>query len=234
MSRHLRRMRPIKRRRNSIDGYKDLAGDMHRHTYAAMITDLDTQVGRIVDALKQKGMLDNTLIIFSSDNGGATSALFATGARSPEGREESGGVGLEEKPPASNGELRGGKGSLHEGGVRVPTIFYWPAKLKPRVVDEPLAMVDVMPTVLALAGAHGSEDHPFDGKDIWQTLAEGASSPHEDILINVEAFRGAIRKGNWKLVKIALLPGRQSCSICRRIQASRTTSPISFLRLPPI
>ena len=208
MSRHLRRMRPIKRRRNSIDGYKDLAGDMHRHTYAAMITDLDTQVGRIVDALKQKGMLDNTLIIFSSDNGGATSALFATGARSPEEREESGGVGLEEKPPASNGELRGGKGSLHEGGVRVPTIFYWPAKLKPRVVDEPLAMVDVMPTVLALAGAHGSEDHPFDGKDIWQTLAEGASSPHEDILINVEAFRGAIRKGNWKLVKIALLPGK--------------------------
>ena len=191
-----------------IDGYKDLAGDTHRHTYAAMITDLDTQVGRIVDALKQKGMLDNTLIIFSSDNGGATSALFATGARSPEEREESGGVGLEEKPPASNGDLRGGKGSLHEGGVRVPTIFYWPAKLKPRVVDEPLAMVDVMPTVLALAGAHGSEDHPFDGKDIWPTLAEGAPSPHEDILINVEAFRGAIRKGNWKLVKIALLPGK--------------------------
>ena len=191
-----------------VDAYKDLAGDEHRHIYAAMITDLDTQVGRIVDALKEKGMLDNTLIIFSSDNGGATSALFATGARSPEEREESGGVGLEEKPPASNGNLRGGKGSLYEGGVRVPTIFYWPAKLKPRVVDEPLAMVDVMPTVLALGGAHGSEDHPFDGKDIWQTLAEGASSPHEDILINVEAFRGAIRKGNWKLVKIALLPGK--------------------------
>ncbi|MGB9041862.1 MAG: arylsulfatase [Pseudolabrys sp.] len=199
---------PYQAPQDSIDGYKDLAGNIHRHTYAAMITDLDTQVGRIVDALKQKGMLDNTLIIFSSDNGGATSALFATGARSPEEREESGGVGLEEKPPASNGNLRGGTGALHEGGVRVPTIFYWPAKLKPRVVDEPLAMVDVMPTVLALAGAHGSEDHPFDGKDIWQTLAEGASSPHEDILINVEAFRGAIRKCNWKLVKIALLPGK--------------------------
>jgi arylsulfatase B len=94
-----------------------------------MITELDTQVGRTVDALKQKGMLENTLIIFSSDNGGATSALFATGARSPEERGESGGVGLGAKPPASNGELRGGKGSLHEGGVRVPTIFYWPAKL---------------------------------------------------------------------------------------------------------
>lgn len=65
--------------------------------YAAMITELDTQVGRIVDALKQKDMLDNTLIIFSSDNGGATSALFATGARSPEKRQESGGVGLESR-----------------------------------------------------------------------------------------------------------------------------------------
>ena len=69
-------------------------------------------------------------------------------------------------------------------------------------------MVDVMPTVLALAGATGSPDHPFDGKNIWPALAENLPSPHEDILINVEAFRGAIRKGNWKLVKIALLPGK--------------------------
>jgi arylsulfatase A-like enzyme len=199
---------PYQAPKEDVEAYKDLAGDVHRQTYAAMITDLDTQVGRIVDALKQRNMLDNTLIVFSSDNGGATRALFATGARSPEEREESGGVGLEEKPPASNGELRGGKGSLHEGGVRVPTIFYWPAKLKPRVVDVPLGMVDIMPTVLALAGASGSADHPFDGKDIWKTLSDGAPSPHEDYLINVEAFRGAIRKGNWKLVKIALLPGK--------------------------
>ena len=199
---------PYQAPKEDVDAYKNLAGDERRHTYAAMITELDRQVGRIVDALEQKNMLDNTLIIFSSDNGGATSALFATGARSPEEREESGGVGLEEKTPASNGKFRGGKGSLHEGGVRVPTIFYWPAELKPRTVDKPLGMVDVMPTVLALAGAEGSPDHPFDGKDIWPTLAEGAPSPHEDYLINVEAFRGAIRKGNWKLVKIALLPGK--------------------------
>ena len=199
---------PYQAPKEAVDAYKGTIGDEKRRTYAAMITELDTQVGRIVAALKQKNMLDNTLIIFSSDNGGATSALFATGARSPEEREESGGVELGAKPPASNGDLRGGKGSLHEGGVRVPTIFYWPAKLKPRVVEEPLHMVDVMPTVLALAGAAGSPDHPFDGKDIWPSVAEARPSPHEDILINVEAFRGAIRKGNWKLVKIALLPGK--------------------------
>ena len=59
---------PYQAPQGSIDGYKDLAGDIHRHTYAAMITDLDTQVGRIVDALKQKGMLDNTLIIFRGNS----------------------------------------------------------------------------------------------------------------------------------------------------------------------
>ncbi len=199
---------PYQAPKPDIDAYSKLAGDEHRHTYAAMITDLDTQVGRIMAALKQKKMIDNTLIIFSSDNGGATSALFATGARSPEERAESGGVALGTKPPASNGDLRDGKGSLHEGGVRVPTIFYWPKRLKPGIVNEPLAMVDVMPTALALAGAKGSADHPFDGKDIWPTLADNQPSPHDDILINVEAVRGAIRKGDWKLVKIALLPGR--------------------------
>ena len=199
---------PYQAPKQAVDAYKNTIGDQRRRTYAAMITELDTQVGRIIDALKRKNILDNTLIIFSSDNGGATNALFATGARSPEERAASGGIELGAKPPASNGDLRGGKGSLHEGGVRVPTIFNWPARLKPGVVNEPLDMVDVMPTLLTLAGAKGSPDHPFDGKDIWPTVTVNQPSPHDDILINVEAFRGAIRKGKWKLVKIALLPGK--------------------------
>jgi arylsulfatase A-like enzyme len=65
-----------------------------------------------------------------------------------------------------------------------------------------------MPTLLAQAGGKGSADHPFDGKDVWATLADGKPSPHEDILINVEPIRGAIRKGNWKLFKMATLPGK--------------------------
>jgi arylsulfatase A-like enzyme len=69
-------------------------------------------------------------------------------------------------------------------------------------------MVDIMPTLLALAAGEPSPDHPLDGRNIWPTLAEGKPAPHEDILINVEAFRGAIRKGDWKLVKVALLPGK--------------------------
>ncbi len=179
-----------------------------RATYAGMVTCLDDQIGRIVAELDKKGMRDNTIILFASDNGGATSALFATGARSPEEREESGGVELGHKPPASNGTLRGGKGSLYEGAVRVPAFVNWPGKLQPGVVTEPLHMVDIMPTLLALAGGVGSPDHPLDGKDLWPTIAQGKPSPNEDILINVEPVRGAVRKGDWKLVKMATLPGK--------------------------
>ena len=189
------------------DRYASTIKDPTRRTYAAMITSLDDQVGRIVAALDKRGMRENTLIIFSSDNGGPRSAVVASGAHSKEERAASGVK--QESLPASNGDLRGGKGSLHEGGVRVPTIFNWPAKLKPRVVNEPLHMVDVMPTVLALAGAKANPaEKPLDGKDIWATVAEGKPSAHEDILVNVEAFRGSVIKGNWKLVKIALLPGK--------------------------
>jgi len=93
--------------------------------------------------------------------------------------------------------------------VRVPTIFNWPGTLKPGVISEPLHMVDVMPTALALAGAAPNPaSKPLDGKNLLPLLIDGRPSPHDDILVNVEAFRGAIIKGKWKLVKIALLPGK--------------------------
>lgn len=191
-----------------IDAYKNVFPDPVHRTYAGMITNLDRQVGRIISALEAKGMREHTLIVFTTDNGGATSALFATGARSAEERESSGGVKLGAKPPASNAPFSGGKGTLREGGVRLPAIVNWPGKVKPIVVNEPLHHVDIMPTLLALAGAHGSADHPFDGKNAWATIVEGQPSPHEDLLLGVELFRGAIRKGKWKLLKVALLPGK--------------------------
>lgn len=187
--------------------YADSIKDPTRRTYAAMITSIDDQVGKIIAALEKKGLRENTLIIFSSDNGGPRNAVVASGAHSKEERE-AGGV-EEGSLPASNGNLRGGKGSLFEGAVRVPTLFNWPGKLKPAVVSEPLHMVDIMPTVLKLAGAKANpEDKPFDGRDIWATVAEGKPSPHGDILVNVEAFRGSVIKGQWKLIKVALLPGK--------------------------
>ena len=187
--------------------YASTIQDPTRRTYAAMITSLDDQVGRIVAALEKRGMRENTVIVFSTDNGGPRSAVVASGAHSREEREASGVT--QDVLPASNGNLRGGKGSLYEGGVRTPTILNWPGHLKPGVVDLPLHIVDIMPTVLALAGAPPNPaDRPLDGKDIWGTVAEGKPSPHDDILVNVEAFRGSVIKGRWKLVKIALLPGR--------------------------
>ena len=188
---------PYQARKADEDRYASTIKDPIRRIYAAMITSLDDQVGRIVAALEKKGLRKNTLIIFSSDNGGPRNAVVANGAHSKQKRAESGVQ--QESLPASNGDLRGGKGRLHEGGVRVPTIFYWPAKLKPRVVNQPLHMVDIMPTALALAGAKPNPaDKPLDGMDIWATVAEGKPSPHDDILVNVEAFRGAIIKGKWK------------------------------------
>jgi arylsulfatase A-like enzyme len=199
---------PYQAPKDEVDAYKDVFPDEQHRIYGAMISGLDKEVGRIVTTLEKKGMRDNTVIFFTTDNGGATSALFATGARSPEEREESGGVALGQKPPCSNEPFSGGKGTLKEGGVRLPAIVNWPAKLKPAVVNEPLHHVDLMPTLLAMAGGKGDPDHPFDGKDATATISEGKPSPHDDILINVEAFRGAIRKGNWKLIKFAIMPGK--------------------------
>ena len=193
---------------NYLNNYASIE-DKQRRAYSAMITALDDQVGRIVAELDKKGLRDNTIILFASDNGGATSGLFASGSKSEEERQaEQGGIEQGAKAPAVNDPYRGGKGSLYEGGVRVPAIVNWPVKLKPRVVNDPLHMVDIMPTLLALAGGKASPDHPLDGRDMWATIAEGKPTPNDDILINVEAFRGAIRRGNWKLIKVALLPGK--------------------------
>jgi arylsulfatase A-like enzyme len=183
--------------------------DKNRRAYMAMISALDDQVGRVAAALDKKGLRDHTIILFASDNGGAKSGLFASGSKSKEEREhEEGGIAQSAKAPAINDPFRGGKGGIYEGGVRVPAFVNWPAKLQPKVINEPVGMVDVMPTLLALAGGHGSADRPMDGKDMWPTLADGKPSPHENLLVNLEAYRGAIRKGNWKLIKFALLPGK--------------------------
>ncbi len=191
---------PLQAPPEDIEAYADVfPDDEEKRTYAAMLTSLDTQIGHMLQALEEEGMRENTLIFFSTDNGGSAKrpdVLYSPGAEIPE------------NPPTSNAPFRGGNTSLYEGGVRLPAIVNWPAKLQPAVVDEPLHHVDIMPTLLALAGAEGSADHPFDGKDAWATLAEGDISPHEEILINVESYRGAIRKGNWKLIKYATLPGK--------------------------
>lgn len=148
-----------------------------RRTYAAMVDRMDRAVGTIVSALKQHDFsAERTLIFFCSDNGGIPKL-------------------------GSNRELRDGKGTLYEGGVRVPAIAVWDGTLTPgKHVNEPLHIVDIYATVLGLAGAEVAQARPLDGRDAWSTIAEGKPSPHEFILHNVTPFHGAIRVGDWKLV----------------------------------
>jgi arylsulfatase A-like enzyme len=154
-----------------------------RQTFAGMVTCMDDAIGRIVQALKDRGMAQDTLLIFSSDNGGPISQA------------------------ANNGPLRAGKGTLYQGGVQVPAWAVWPGKLKAgAVVKEPLHMVDWYPTLVRLAGGSTEQKLPLDGKDLWPVLTEGKPSPHAEILLNVELQRGAIRQGNWKLVARGTFP----------------------------
>ena len=151
--------------------------DQKRRAYSAMVHCLDDQVGRVVAALEQRGLMTNTLILFSSDNGGPT------------------GLG------ATNRGLRASKATLYEGGVRVPAFASWRGRIPAgTVVNAPLHVVDWYPTLLALAGAETRQPLPLDGRDAWATIAKGAPSPHEDILINAVPRSGAIRMGDWKLV----------------------------------
>ena len=167
---------PLQAPQRYIDRYANIK-NRRRRIYAAMVDCMDEAVGRILAALDEHGFAaDDTLIFFCSDNGGVPQH-------------------------GSNGKLRGGKGTLYEGGLRVPAIVAWGSKLKAgTVVDEPLHMVDLYPTLLRLAGAKTTQAKPLDGRDAWPTIAQGRPTPHEFILHNVTPFHGAIRMGNWKLI----------------------------------
>jgi len=166
---------PFQAPKSYIDMYEHIENKRNR-IYAAMVTCMDDAVGRIVSAIGKRGLTQSTLIIFCSDNGGV------------------GGV-------ADNGRLRGQKAQLYEGGIRVPAIAVWPGVLKAgAVVNEPLHIVDMYPTLLRLAGARLEQALPLDGKDAWPTMVHGKPTPHEEILFNVTPANGAIRCGDWKLV----------------------------------
>ena len=144
-----------------------------------MVTCMDEQIGNIVQALQNKQVLDNTLIFFSSDNGGSLNS------------------------GASNGPLRKGKGSPYEGGIRVPAFINWPNSLKGgRTFDQPVHIVDLYPTLTQLAGGSTEKCLPLDGIDVWPAIADGTDLPKRDILHNVKdaSGRGSIRSGDWKLV----------------------------------
>jgi arylsulfatase A-like enzyme len=178
-----------------LDRYKTIE-DPSRRAYAASATAMDEQIGRVIAALEQKGMLDNTLIIFQSDNGGTRDAMFA-GAITDMSK-----VVL----PANNGPYRSGKGTLYEGGTRVAALAAWPGHIEGSTVNEMIHTVDLYPTLLGIAGGNLGKAKPLDGVDVWGTITEGKPSPRTEIVYNIEPFRAAIRDGDWKLVWRTQLP----------------------------
>jgi arylsulfatase A-like enzyme len=180
-----------------LDRYARVA-DPARRAYAAMITAMDDEIGRVLRALDERGMRENTLVVFQSDNGGPRSAKFT------------GEVDMSKSTiPADNGPYRDGKGTLYEGGTRVAALASWPGRIAPgSVVDQPIHVVDVYPTLTRLAGAPAGKGKPLDGLDVWPTLGEGRPSPRDEVVYAVEPFRAAVRKGTWKLVWQATLPSR--------------------------
>lgn len=159
---------------------KDFAGlPKARREFATMLSEMDTAIGDILAALDASGRRENALIVFSSDNGG---------------------IG-----PATNGPLRGRKGTSYEGGHRVAACVSWAGKIKAgTTIAEPLHVVDWFPTLAKLAGIPVDAAHqkrPFDGSDILPVLTEGAKSPHDAILIHHDPASSALRMGDWKLVQ---------------------------------
>jgi arylsulfatase A-like enzyme len=189
---------PYQAPKESIDRYAAIA-DPTRRTYAAMITSLDEQVGRVVAALDKKGLRDDTLILFHSDNGGVRDAMF-TGVMADVSKI---------KLPADNGPYREGKGTTYEGGTRVCALANWPRHVKAQEVSGAIHAVDLYTTLAALAGASTAKGKkPLDGLDVWETIAAGKPSPRTEIVYNLEPMGGALRQGDWKLVWKTMLPAR--------------------------
>lgn len=152
-----------------------------RRTYAAMIWAMDRAIGRVVDQLKNANQLENTLIWFLSDNGGATNNA------------------------SSNLPLAGHKGIKFEGGIRVPCLLHWPAKFTAgQVEDRMISALDVLPTSLAAAGGQvgPKEPRPLDGVNLLPFLThENTDVPHQELYWHKLWF-SAMRDGPWKLIYV--------------------------------
>ena len=147
----------------------------------AMVESLDQGVGRIVAALRQHGIHDNTLVIFTSDNGG-----YLT-------------YGPKFRNISSNGHFRGQKTELYEGGHRVPAIFTWPERIKPATSSATTHSVDLLPTIAELAGID-SNDVKTDGLSLVTHLTTDAELPDRMLFWRARS-RSAVRSGPWKLVR---------------------------------
>lgn len=177
-----------------IEPYEKTIDDIWRRHYAAAVTHLDDGVGRIVKALEQNGIRENTLIVFSSDNGGQKSWS------APENQYN--GRYAAHTTLGNNQPLRGWKGSLYEGGIRVPAFVNWPGHLPDRrVFESPTHVVDWLPTLIRAAGGDPTEIQATEGIDLWSALSDQSSDLPERTMYWKTRSASAVRQGDWKLIQ---------------------------------
>lgn len=173
---------------------QSIQGDVARH-YAASIMHLDDVVGKITAALERTRLQASTLLVFTSDNGGSTAEnndLKYPDDNCPDG-----------KLPGNNKPLRGEKGSLYEGGTRVPTIVFWPNGMKSGTVSSPVQITDWMPTFCHLAGYQAEHDLKWDGVNIAPLLTDHAAPAERAIYSVGPGWRSrSLRRGDWKLIVV--------------------------------
>ena len=163
-----------------------------RQLFAAAVSHLDHQIGRVIESLEKTGQRDNTLIIVTSDNGGFPNY---PGGNYPAPDPKLTGF-------SSNGPLRGQKGQPYEGGIRVPAFVNWPGILDPGVAGAVFHAVDWLPTLSKLINYEIEDGQQLDGRDIWPFIT-GKKSEHESprlLYWNYWNARIALRYGDWKIV----------------------------------
>lgn len=170
-----------------------------RAAYAAMVTRMDRSVGRMLQTLRETGLDRQTIVLFTSDNGPTYDRLG----------------GSDSDFFQSAGILRGHKGSVYEGGIRVPLIAHWPGRIGAgRTADLPAAFYDLLPTLVEIGG--GRSDHPSDGVSLVPTLTgRGRQRRHEFLFWDFNGYGGqqAVRLGNWKGIRRQIGKGNRQLEL---------------------
>lgn len=168
---------PLQAKDSDLERFKHIP-DIQRRIFAAMLANMDDGVGKVLNSLSEHKIDKSTLVMFLSDNGGPTKELTS-----------------------SNLPLKGGKGTMYEGGIRVPFLMQWKSKIEPQVFNSPVVSVDLFETMANVAGVKRRRNQKYDGVDLLPYLDGKVDGvPHEQFFWRA-GTRTALRDGDWKLVK---------------------------------
>ena len=166
---------PLQAPEKVIAKYNDIA-DRDRRVYAAMVDAMDSAIGRVLKAVGKQDELDNTLVIYFNDNGGARAG-------------------------ADNGHLAKGKGSVYEGGIRVAAAMRWPGAIPAgKKSTQLMSVMDLFPTLIEAAGIERGNAKPFDGRSVWPAIKDGKEVGRDGVVI-ASPQELAVLRGRWKYIR---------------------------------